>query len=558
MTNIDNLLSEATLELEVQNQELQRAYESLQKSEEKYRVLTETMKDVVWVLDTKTLRFLYVSPSVKRLRGFTPEEIIAVPLDEALTPDEREYVKELIRVRTADYFANKDKNLSEEFYTNEVEQPCKDGSIVSTEVITKYHLNEKTGGVELWGVTRDITERKQAEKKRAELEAINLQLKKAESMGRMAEAIAHHYNNMLSAVIGNLEMASRSIKKNIPPVEEVDDALEAARRAAEMGRLMLAYLGQTITEHNLVNLCQLCREWYINFKPRVPNNLTLDLNFPSNVLAINANKDEISQMLSSFVVNAIEAMQEQEGIIFLEVSTIFGGKIPAVLRFPVEFNLKSDSYCCIEIKDRGCGIAQSEIENIFDPFYSTKFTGRGLGLAVALGTIKAHDGCITVESKVGVGTTFKIYLPLSLEQFDLKDKNCIKAGKESAVKGIATILLVEDEPMVRKMAANLIMKLGMIVIEAKDGVEAVNLFSEHKDRIDCVLSDLTMPRMNGWETITALRKISPDVKVVLVSGYDKAQIMAGAYKYNEMPQVFLTKPYSMTDLKNALVDALGH
>ncbi|MBF0210875.1 MAG: response regulator [Desulfamplus sp.] len=558
MTNIDNLLSEATLELEVQNQELQRAYESLQESEEKYRVLTETMKDVVWVLDTKTLRFLYVSPSVKRLRGFTPEEIIAVPLDEALTPDEREYVKELIRVRTADYFANKDKNLSEEFYTNEVEQPCKDGSIVSTEVITKYHLNEKTGVIELWGVTRDITERKQAEKKRAELEAINLQLKKAESMGRMAGAIAHHYNNMLAAVIGNLEMASRSIKKNIPPAEEVGDALEAARRAAEMGRLMLAYLGQTITEHNLVNLCQLCHEWYINFKPRVPNNLTLDLNFPSNVLAINANKDEISQMLSSFVVNAIEAMQEQEGIIFLEVGTIFGGKIPAVLRFPVEFNPKSDSYCYIEIKDRGCGIAQSEIENIFDPFYSTKFTGRGLGLAVALGTIKAHDGCITVESKVGVGTTFKIYLPLSLEHFDLKDKNCIKTDKESAVKDIATILLVEDEPMVRKMAANLIMKLGMIVIEAKDGVEAVNLFSEHKDRIDCVLSDLTMPRMNGWETITALRKISPDVKIVLVSGYDKSQIMAGAYKYNEMPQVFLTKPYSMTDLKNALVDALGH
>lgn len=164
--------------------------------------------------------------------------------------------------------------------------------------------------------------------------------------------------------------------------------------------------------------------------------------------------------------------------------------------------------------DAGCGITQEDIEKLFDPFYSTKFTGRGMGLAIVLGIVKAHNGGITMESEPGRGSVFRIFLPVSIEEVHRQPDKPIHSPE---IQEGGTVLLIEDEEQVRKMARTMLTRLGYRVLEAKDGVEAVAIFQQHQNEIRFVLSDLTMPRMNGWEALAALRKLSPDIPVILSS-----------------------------------------
>lgn len=192
------------------------------------------------------------------------------------------------------------------------------------------------------------------------------------------------------------------------------------------------------------------------------------------------------------------------------------------------------------------------MEKLFDPFFSTKFTGRGLGLPVVMGIVKAHEGAVTVESRPGQGATFRVFLPVTAEE-PLQARKA-EPVVSRAVEEQGLVLLVEDEPMVRNTAQRMLRHIGYEVIEAADGAEAVEVFRQHQEQIRCVLCDLTMPRMDGWETLEALRKLATNIPVILASGYDEARVMAG--KHPDQPQVFLHKPYALADLKAALAAAL--
>ena len=193
---------------------------------------------------------------------------------------------------------------------------------------------------------------------------------------------------------------------------------------------------------------------------------------------------------------------------------------------------------------------EPDIKKIFDPFFFTKFVGRGLGLSVVLGLVRAHNGAITVVSAPGRGSTFRVYFPLLAQAAPRLPAGEAPGAPEA---GGGTILLVEDEAGVRELAAKMLARLGFEVLTAPDGVEALALFQQHRAAIRCVLSDLTMPRMNGWATLTALRKLDPQLPVVLVSGYDEASVMAGDHP--EQPQAFGSKPYTLKGLGDALACA---
>lgn len=267
---------------------------------------------------------------------------------------------------------------------------------------------------------------------------------------------------------------------------------------------------------------------------------------------IKGNVHQIQQVLTHLATNAREALGESRGAIHVVVKTVSPTDIPATHRFPLDWQPPDNLYACLEVTDTDCGIAETDIEKLFDPFYSTKFTGRGLGLPVVLGILRAHRGAVTVESTVGRGSIFRAFLPVSDEIVPQQPE---KAANAPEIERGHTVLLVEDELGVRKMANGMLTFLGFTVIEAKDGIEAVEVFRQHKDAISCVLCDLAMPGMSGWETIAVLRQLAPGMPVILTSGYEQARVMAGDHP--ELPQVFLAKPYRIVALKDALATAMA-
>ncbi len=417
------------------------------------------------------------------------------------------------------------------------------------------------------GTNLDITAQKQAAAEKAEIESQNRQLQKAESLGRMAGAIAHHFNNQLGVVIGNLEMAIDELPLDAGPIENLTTAMKASNRAAEMSSLMLTYLGQSFDKREPLDLSDACRRSLTMLQAVKPSNVVLETYLPSPGPVISTNENYIQQVMTNLITNAWEAVGESRGSVHMTVKTVTTSDIPEAHRFPIGWQPQDHAYACLEVADEGGGIADKDIEKIFDPFFSSKFTGRGMGLAVVLGIIRAHDGAITVESEPGRGSTFRVFFPaVSGEEVPRQpgNGNCgdtLRQGVPTIPSPImplegrgGTVLLVEDEEMVRKMAAAMLRHLGFLVLEAKDGFEAVEVLRQRQDEIHCVLCDLTMPRMNGWETLTALRKLVPDVPVILASGYDKAHVMSGDHP--EWPQVFLGKPYRLKELSDAISQAM--
>jgi CheY-like chemotaxis protein len=273
---------------------------------------------------------------------------------------------------------------------------------------------------------------------------------------------------------------------------------------------------------------------------------------PSPGPTISANENQLHQVLTNLVTNALEAVEENQGGIGLTVEVVSSVEIPATHRFPIGWQPQDSSYACVEMVDSGCGIREENIEKLFDPFFSSKFTGRGLGLSVVLGIVKAHGGAVTVESKERKGSTFRVFLPISAKEIlSHPDKTFQSLTKEES----GTVLLVEDEDIVRKMAEIMLTRLGFKVLLAKDGIEAVEIFRKHLEKISVVVSDLTMPRMNGWETLLKVRQIRPDIPIILASGYDESVAISGTHP-NLPYQVFLHKPYQKATLKDALDRAL--
>jgi len=283
----------------------------------------------------------------------------------------------------------------------------------------------------------------------------------------------------------------------------------------------------------------------------MPGKVVLKTDFPSPGPAIRANANQMQQVLTNLITNAWEAVGEDGGSIHLRVNTVPPADIPAAHCYPLNWQPQENAYACLEVTDTGCGIADKDIEKLFDPFFSSKFTGRGLGLPVVMGIVRAHGGAVTVESEPGRGSAFRVFFPVSAEEVPRQPD---KEAQAPEMEGGGTLLLVEDEEMVRNMAADMLTCLGYGVFSAKDGVEAVEVFRQHQDEIRCVLCDLTMPRMNGWETLTALRKLAPDIPVILASGYDKAHMMAGDHP--EWPHAFLDKPYKLKKLGDTISHAL--
>jgi len=396
----------------------------------------------------------------------------------------------------------------------------------------------------------DITERKKSEGEKAQLEAQNRQLQKAESLGRMAGSIAHHFNNKLQSVMANLDLMS-GLAPNLDPAKYLAQAKLATEGAAEMSRLMLVYLGQSVGKGEPRYLSEIIRDSLAFLQGNVPPSITVETDVPWPGPVVNANGDHLQQVLTNLVTNACESMNEAGGRIRLSLRSCAASQIPMERRFPIGWQAQGPDYVCLEVADTGCGIEAADMENLFDPFFSTKFSGRGLGLPVILGIVQAHGGAITVESQVGQGSTFRVYLPSSTDAAPALPE---PVAQSLQPEGGGTILLVDDDETLLDSTGALIEMMGFNLLTARDGVEALEVFRKHQRDIRCVITDLTMPRMDGWETLAELRKLDPALPVVMASGYDKGRVMAG--KHGDHPHAFLEKPFGLQELCNAIGQAL--
>jgi signal transduction histidine kinase len=290
----------------------------------------------------------------------------------------------------------------------------KDGHYVP--IVTKGIVlrNDRGHAVRAIGTNTDLTEQKKLEQERILSEQRRQQVQKAESLKRMAGSVAHNFNNMLGVVIGNLELVMDDLPQDEVISTNISEAFQAANRAADLTRLMLTYLGHPDIKHERMDLSNTCDDHIRTLRKELNESIVLNIVFQRPGPVISGNAIQIRQILKNLVTNASESLDPGGGTIRLSIKTVLSSDIPQK-RFPVDFHPQETSYACLEVRDTGCGIPDKNIEYLFDPFYTTKFTGRGLGLPVVLGLVQEHDGVVTVESTPSKGSIFRLFFPLQGE-----------------------------------------------------------------------------------------------------------------------------------------------
>jgi two-component system cell cycle sensor histidine kinase/response regulator CckA len=536
---LETIIAERTRQLSEANESLRQTNEALQRSELRYRSILNASPDDITITDREG-RIIMVSPMAFTLfRGRQDAQFQGRPVTDFIVPEDR--------ARAVERITHKRQGIPTG--ASEYRGLRPDGSTFDIEVNSDF-IRDASGEVTgMVLIVRDITERKQAEAARARLEAINRRLQKSESLGRMAEAIAHHFNNQLQAVMLSLELASNELPPGDGPATRIELAMRSARKAAEVSTQMLTYLGQTEDKHELLDLSAECQQSLTLLRVAIPQSVKLTTDLPSPGPIVRGSSHQFQQVLTNLVTNAWEASRGQPGAVRLTVKTMPATEIPEENRFPLDWQPRAHAYGCLEVADAGCGIAPKDFEKIFDPFFSTKFSGRGLGLAVVLGIARAHQGAVSVGSEAGRGSTFRIYFPLTTAGAPAPTLPIPRAAAPRSARGV-TVLVIDDESAVRKTLALALPRYGFTVHAAEDGVAALEIFRQRHSEIDCVVCDLTMPRLNGWETLHALRQLAPRIPVILASGYSGARALEG--EHQDHPNAFLQKPYELKTLVSSL------
>ena len=386
-------------------------------------------------------------------------------------------------------------------------------------------------------------ERDRKEKERQKLEDAVRQTQKLESLGVLAGGIAHDFNNILMGVLGNADLAQIELSPVSPAYERIEDMIVSVRRAADLCKQMLAYSGKGRFVVENINLMEIVEEMAHMLAVSISKKAVLKYNFAENLPSVKADATQMRQIIMNLITNASEAIGDRSGVISINTGAMDCDRSYLSESY-LDENLPEGLYTYVEVADTGHGMSKDTKEKLFDPFYTTKFTGRGLGLSAVLGIVRGHKGAIKVYSESGKGTTFKVLFPAVDEP-----ANSIKSAANNEAddwQGSGTILLVDDEESVLSVGKRFVEKKGFEVLTAADGREGLEVFREHANAIVCVILDLTMPHMDGEAAYREIRRIRKDTPIIMASGYNEQEItqrfvgkgLAG----------FIQKPYQSRDL----------
>jgi PAS domain S-box-containing protein len=476
-------------------------------SEARYRALAENANDMIIEVD-RSLRLLYVSPSHRDVLGMGEERFLGCYALKFPHPDDRGSI--------ATAFSRLfDDRVPVEFLTR---LRHRDRSWRFIEVRARpYETSE--GELRAVAVGRDVTDRRRQEAEQARFEEQLRQKQKLEGLGILASGVAHDFNNLLTSLLGNAQLVFLELPDKAPARVRLQRVLAAGKRAAELTNHLSTYAGGGAPVFRPVDLCKLVEEMADLLEVSISKKIRLYCELPGDVPAIEGDPTQLRQVLMNLILNASEAIGKHEGTVRVEVGSLYvdeAFRAEAVLGK----ELRGDGHVFVRVSDDGPGMDGETRRRIFDPFYTSKFAGRGLGLAVALGIVRSHRGAIQVESVAGRGTTLTVVLPSSSYCEAPQTPESTTRPRPSTG---GTILVADDEPDVREVATGMLKWLGYRVRTARDGLDAVEVFRAHADEIDVTLLDLAMPRMSGDEALDQIRRLRPDARVVLMTGYDTTQ-----------------------------------
>jgi len=376
---------------------------------------------------------------------------------------------------------------------------------------------------------------------------------KLESLGVLAGGIAHDFNNLLTSIVGNASIVKLDIPKNHPLREPITEIATASKRAKELISQLLAYSGRGTVEVTRINLNRLVQEMAHLLQTVISKKATLQLELTDQLCVIEADASQTRQVVMNLITNASDALGDKGGTILLRSEVVHPSR-ETLSQTAFGAELPIGKYIQLEVSDNGAGMSEETLERIFEPFFTTKDIGRGLGLAALIGIVKRHGGTLSVQSEVGLGTTFRILFPLA-DYLD-GDEDLHTEDTTSGigfVKGLGMVLLVEDEEMVRQVTARMLTKLGYQVVVAGNGQEACERLEAMADDIAVVIMDVDMPVMSGIEAMERMMEINPETKVILASGYTDASPASLPHT----PLAFLPKPFTIRELTRALDAALS-
>lgn len=498
-----------------------RMEDALRQSEKRFRRLVETARDIIFTLSPDGT-VLTLNDALSGSTGWIANDWLGRHFADALLDEFRgeayKYFERALRGENLPLF--------------ELPIKTKRGGVVTLEV-TISPLLENGEVMSLLGIGRDVTDRKR-------MEGDLRQLQKMESVGQLAAGVAHDFNNILTIVQGNASL----LLANLPDPGQanlLEQILDASQRAANLTRQLLAFSRKQVLQKRSVNLNEVTSQMTQMLDRILGEDIVLEFHYDTALPPVKADVSMIEQVIMNFAVNARDAMP-RGGLLRISTATVDVDVEDTRVRPQASVG----RYVCVSVEDNGTGISKENLPMIFEPFFTTKEFGKGtgLGLATVYGIIRQHQGWVEVDSAVGKGTTFRVYLPVA-EDEPVVAKAATAKPKKS--KGFETILVVEDDGMVRRMIESLLNMGGFSVMSAASGAEAVQVWAVNKSKINLLLTDMVMPGgMNGKELADVLRKERPDLRVLVSSGYS-SDLISGA---EGLPPKtwFLPKPYTPAEL----------
>ncbi|MFC1567782.1 response regulator [Pseudomonadota bacterium] len=519
-------------------EELGQEAERLAESEANHRTLLENSPNPVGV--HRDGKWVYLNPAaVKLFAAESAEDILGTPVLDYVHPDDHLMVTERMQIQ-----------MQENISVPVVEEKLlrKNGEMFIAEVQASPIIFN--GEPSFLATCRDLSENKKYEEKNLLLQSQLEHSQRLESLGVLAGGIAHDFNNLLAAIMGNAELARMEVKEPSSATKHFNNIEETCEQAAELCKQMLAYAGKSPHTMGLLEINGLVQDMGSLLKASLDQNIDLQLRLDDQPLSIEADKAQIQQVILNFIINAAEAIGSDTGSVRIRTGIMHASREFLDKQYNGS-DLPEGKYVFVTIADSGCGMTDQTIRKMFDPFFTKKESGTGLGLSAVLGIIHGHKGVIEVVSKAGRGSKFRILLPRAYQTFK---KEVIQTSEMDGWQGDGTVLVVDDDSAVRKVAALFLENFHFEVLQAADGLEGLETFCKHQKDIVAVLLDITMPKLGGVDAMKKMREANPRIPVILVSGYSEVEIESLAEE--DQPDMFVAKPFRAKDLQKALYKVL--